>query len=905
MEKTWADETNGTIVGTLPHNGLKIVMKKLSKEPNAMILLHFSFGSNSELTADERGMAHMMEHSWFKGSKDGSPVLSEVDVPEIARALGAEFNAYTSTNKTCYYFKTANRQRLIDPFVSIMGTLMQHASLKSQHMKSEKLAVLQEMARGKDNIVRDALIEIRKGMYSTTEKQDNEFPQFYPTIGNIADIANSTSTMMRNFYNRLYRPENATLFIVGDIDTMHMKKHIENAFAFPLKPIEHNDDSEKIVPPHLLSTTPIIKQKYFPTLEQKQSLIVLGYRTGAANSRFDVVSNTLKTLLLNGSKSRLHQEIVLNEEMHINSVGGFAVRDRNYGEFFLFFDGTDNALQHIDEIEKKVKLVFGQELTDNEWIISTAATNFGIAGRETDIESYTKAWSDDFQVTQDPHNYDEYQRYVVSDDTRSMVNEQMKIFASQKPHIVSYRACTPDEAAKLKEERITNNRYFTNMLQNEEHKRVDPIEEPNSLALYTTPEYTQERPATQPVKFLSKKKTMKVMNPDFEFYRHISVPKKIDRMQQAGHVYCLSLLNEVVSETFPQITFMKHKLKCSLSPIGASVTSIKTNKFMNVWRKRFANGFSNPDMKKITIHYLVHKKRFEKKWNSDLEASKMNPMSRLFDVAQATCSDNYVPKRNHKTSMYDFHKAVIDTFDIEKVLHCWNSYYHITDNIYISKIISIPSQIDEYHLKTISYNLEPTVFDELTETKRETIVINEGIPLNQSIVALVRPGSYTKKDPEYHTLRPIAQNLLFRSIGSRLFKIRESTGLFYTASGGVSVGATNLHKGIDFVLCKINPDHIEEAVAQMREFVTKTVKRPVSTNEFRAAQRMHTEQWRSRNTETNIASNWSQNYRAGYGNPFELPEKRIQQAYEIRSDHVTRFLEKSAESPFMLEIVCI
>src|SRR5436305_980501 len=81
-------------------NGMNVLIFENHSIPKVLIQIAYDIGAAVE-GAGERGYAHLLEHMIFKGTDK----LSEGDLDNIARKLGASFNAYTSQDETSYYFE--------------------------------------------------------------------------------------------------------------------------------------------------------------------------------------------------------------------------------------------------------------------------------------------------------------------------------------------------------------------------------------------------------------------------------------------------------------------------------------------------------------------------------------------------------------------------------------------------------------------------------------------------------------------------------------------------------------------------------------------------------------------------------------------------------------------------------
>ena len=82
---------------TLP-NGLTVISYPMPAVRSISLGLWFNVGSRDE-TVSQAGLTHFMEHMMFKGTSTMGPL----DISMHFDKLGAEFNAFTSKEYTCYY----------------------------------------------------------------------------------------------------------------------------------------------------------------------------------------------------------------------------------------------------------------------------------------------------------------------------------------------------------------------------------------------------------------------------------------------------------------------------------------------------------------------------------------------------------------------------------------------------------------------------------------------------------------------------------------------------------------------------------------------------------------------------------------------------------------------------------
>src|SRR5205814_2315738 len=108
------------------------------------------------------------------------------------------------------YFET-NKNNW-QPFLQILADCMQNTRFDSQHLASEVKAVIQELKMGKDNYWRTMILKACELIFPPNH------PYHTPTIGFKEDLLNLNADNLKKFYKKYYRPDRATLFIIGDVN---------------------------------------------------------------------------------------------------------------------------------------------------------------------------------------------------------------------------------------------------------------------------------------------------------------------------------------------------------------------------------------------------------------------------------------------------------------------------------------------------------------------------------------------------------------------------------------------------------------------------------------------------------------------------------------------------------------
>ncbi|MCL5991879.1 MAG: insulinase family protein [Bacteroidetes bacterium] len=188
-------------------NGLKVIM--IPMQSNGIVAYYsvVRTGSRDEWEPGHTGFAHFFEHMMFRGTK---PVSGRV-YDSLITSMGADANAYTTDDYTCYHLSFAKED--LEQVMNLESDRFQNLFYEEREFQTESGAVYGEYRKSKTSpyfLLEEKLCETAfdKHTYKHT------------TMGFEKDIA-AMPTMYaysRSFFERYYRPENVVLMIVGDFD---------------------------------------------------------------------------------------------------------------------------------------------------------------------------------------------------------------------------------------------------------------------------------------------------------------------------------------------------------------------------------------------------------------------------------------------------------------------------------------------------------------------------------------------------------------------------------------------------------------------------------------------------------------------------------------------------------------
>ena len=175
---------------------------------------------------DQRGLAHLLEHLAFNGTDHFKGNSLQDYLQSIGVEYGRNLNAYTSVEKTVYYFTDVptTRPTAVDSCMLILKDWSNGISLTKEAINDERDVVHNEYRMrivGQQRMIERSLPKLYQG-----EKYGYRFP-----IGLMSVIDGCKPETLRAYYRKWYRPDNQAIIIVGDVDVNHIEAKIKELFS--------------------------------------------------------------------------------------------------------------------------------------------------------------------------------------------------------------------------------------------------------------------------------------------------------------------------------------------------------------------------------------------------------------------------------------------------------------------------------------------------------------------------------------------------------------------------------------------------------------------------------------------------------------------------------------------------
>ena len=201
-----------------------MIMRNTTPKGQASLRLRIGAGSMWE-SDDQQGLAHVLEHMAFKGSTHvGANEMVKI-LQRKGLAFGPDTNASTSWDETVYQLDLPETDKdTVDTGLMLMRETASEITVAPDALESERGVVLSE-ERMRDS---PAYRAFKSKFQAQLEGQiaGRRMP-----IGTDDVIKSAPAKRVLDFYRGTYRPDNATLIVVGDFDPDEMEAKIRARFA--------------------------------------------------------------------------------------------------------------------------------------------------------------------------------------------------------------------------------------------------------------------------------------------------------------------------------------------------------------------------------------------------------------------------------------------------------------------------------------------------------------------------------------------------------------------------------------------------------------------------------------------------------------------------------------------------
>ena len=314
-------------------NGLRVITETMPSVRSVSIGCWVDTGTRDENLEHEHGASHFLEHLLFKGSE----TLSAREVTETLDAIGAESNAFTSKETTCYW------TRLLDQDVAtgfdILSEIIQRPAFRANEIDSERQVVIEEI-----NMNDDDPSDVAFENFSTAAFLGH--PLEAPVLGTRDSIRGLTRDDIMGYWERRYGTSSLVIAAVGNLEHDDIVTMVEERFGeWDGGSVDHS--FEEMEPSARVELT---------RRDTEQAHILIGGKGLRRDDKRRFSYQVLNHIMGSGMSSRLFRE-VREERGLAYSVYAFRLAYADAGAWGVYVgttpSQTDTALKVIrDELDK-------------------------------------------------------------------------------------------------------------------------------------------------------------------------------------------------------------------------------------------------------------------------------------------------------------------------------------------------------------------------------------------------------------------------------------------------------------------------------------------------------------------------------------------------------------------------
>lgn len=326
-------------------NGLRLIVKKMEGLYSVSCGVMVKTGSVNE-DENNNGISHFIEHCMFKGTEK----RSAFEISDIIDRIGAQINAYTSKESTCYYIKSTSEH--FSEALEVLSDIFFNSVFDEKELEKEKGVVLEEINMCEDtpeDLCLDLLAESyfgKKGLGQTI-------------LGSAKNVKGFTRGDIIKYIEERYTPDNVIISVAGNVDIAKTEDLINKLFV-------QNFANNKLVETKDIVDIGARNINKFKDIEQCHIGIAMP-AFSVTDDRSDPL-NLANVIFGGGMSSRLFQKI--REELGLcYSVYSYLSQYQNRGVVEIYSGvNNDSREKSFDAIISEIKKFSKEGITEKEFL---------------------------------------------------------------------------------------------------------------------------------------------------------------------------------------------------------------------------------------------------------------------------------------------------------------------------------------------------------------------------------------------------------------------------------------------------------------------------------------------------------------------------------------------------------
>ena len=197
-------------------NGLSLYTAEFPEEKNVFVSLTIRAGASLH-TKENAGLFHLLEHLIFKAN---SHFKNAVAADKELRDSTLSHNATTETDATEFWAKVESRN--VKRYLAYLNAAIRTPLFLEDELEKEKEVIINELNSEKES---DTFVQTFSSLLFP------EHPYCFSAAGSKVNVQNASVAQLQEIHNTYYVPENAMLYIAGNIDEKLIVKFVEAIFG--------------------------------------------------------------------------------------------------------------------------------------------------------------------------------------------------------------------------------------------------------------------------------------------------------------------------------------------------------------------------------------------------------------------------------------------------------------------------------------------------------------------------------------------------------------------------------------------------------------------------------------------------------------------------------------------------
>ena len=291
-------------------SGVRVIVKRMEGLLSVTMGVLVGTGAAYE-TDEEDGISHFIEHMQFKGTDK----YTAFELSDAFDALGAQVNAFTGKDMTCFYCKSTS-DHAAESF-ALLAELFLNSTFPEEEMKREKGVVIEEINMDEDSPEDLCLDLLARAAYGNRGYGRN-------ILGPASNVEGFTREQLFAYKKERYCPQNIVISFAGNIDLSLASELAEKYFG-GMKPCS----SAKRTPPVLREKNNLFRKKPI-----EQAHFAFAFPAIARDDPAFAATQVMNVILGGGMSSRLFKKVreelglaysVYSYSSHYEATGLFTV----------------------------------------------------------------------------------------------------------------------------------------------------------------------------------------------------------------------------------------------------------------------------------------------------------------------------------------------------------------------------------------------------------------------------------------------------------------------------------------------------------------------------------------------------------------------------------------------------